>query len=414
MPKLTVGGRKVTIGDEFLSLSPQEQEATVEEISKSFGGANEGTAGTSWAEVGDRAIKNAPGSALNAGEMLGSYALPWVGGVQVGSQMGQDPAGAVQGAVDHVGKYLSDEGRKELIAERPFETAVEVGSLLTPGIKGVGKILPKAKVPLPKGRVAKDAFKESGALYDQLHSLGPYDPGATKGIAPAMDSALKAGRFSPERQSKAYSVLKDLGTELERDGATPGTLENWRKVIKRDLLNSPDGDLRDAGFEMMDTLDNFVNSEVGGPAAKAARSTFRKAVQADRLEFAIRQAERTAERGGKNFTHHLATQLQKLVTADERAIQKGRPPQFDEATRKRLDKIASERGGKMLDWIGNLSPDRRIGMMLNALGLGAAIPTGGWSLVLQGATGVGSYAAKKASERSGRAAVETLRNELLQ
>lgn len=36
MPTLNINGRKVTVGDEFLSLSPEQQNATVDEIAKSF------------------------------------------------------------------------------------------------------------------------------------------------------------------------------------------------------------------------------------------------------------------------------------------------------------------------------------------------------------------------------------------
>jgi hypothetical protein len=39
MPTLNIGGRKVTVSDEVLGLSPEQQSATVEEIASSFGPA---------------------------------------------------------------------------------------------------------------------------------------------------------------------------------------------------------------------------------------------------------------------------------------------------------------------------------------------------------------------------------------
>jgi hypothetical protein len=282
------------------------------------------------------------------------------------------------------------------------------------GAKAIRSALPTIpeRAPVAAKSQAAELFKDSGKLYDTLNNLGPYeDMAPALKVADDMGVALKTGRFSPERQQKAYSVVQDFRDEIARDGATPGTIEAWRRVIKRDLLKSSDGDLRDAGFAVMGELDDFVNSGVGGPAAKAARATFRKAVQVDRLEFAIAQAERTAARGGKNFTHHLATQLQNLIKQDELAVRKGRPPQFDAATRARLEKIADDKGGKILDWIGNASPDRRIGMILQVVGLGL---TGGANLGLQAALGIGGYVAKRKSESASREAIEKLLSEIAQ
>jgi hypothetical protein len=289
--------------------------------------------------------------------------------------------------------------------------AVETSPL---GIMGEQINSVAVKAPKVTSR-AKGLFGDSGKIYDQLDSLPMYED--AKPLLKATDdmvAGLEEARMFPDIHTTAYKIAERMRKEFETKGASPGTVEKWRKVIKRDLLNAQSDDVRSSGIVLMDTLDDFINSDAGGATAKAARSTFRKAVQTDRLEFAVRQAERTAARGGKNFTHHLATQLQQLVTKDERAIQKGRPPQFDEKTRKLLDKIASERGGKVLDWIGNLSPDRRIGMMLNMLGLGINATTGGAGLALQGAMALGGYAAKRASEGRSREAVEKLMQELAQ
>jgi hypothetical protein len=331
-----------------------------------------------------------------------------------------DPMAAVFGATGKIGERLGvlgsgSENRGERFGRAFGQSLGPLGQEFAPTAvlpKASSKLPATVKAPAVPATKAADLFDDTAKLYKQLNSLGPYeDMGVVRQIADDMEGALKTGRFSSERQPKAYSVVKDMREELARDGATPGTLESWRKVIKRDLLNSPDGDLRQAGSDMMDTLDDFVNSEAGGAVAKAARSTFRKAVQKDKIEFAVRQAERTAERGGKNFTHHLATQLQGLVKKDETAIHKGRPPQFDAAMRERLDKIATDKGGKILDWLGNASPDRRLGMMLQVLGFTA---TGGAHVGLQAVLAAGGYAAKRASERSSRDAIEKLMQEIAQ
>jgi hypothetical protein len=53
MPTLNIGGKRVTVGDEFMSLSPEDQNATVEEIASSLGPS-------SWSDTFAKAKENMP------------------------------------------------------------------------------------------------------------------------------------------------------------------------------------------------------------------------------------------------------------------------------------------------------------------------------------------------------------------
>jgi hypothetical protein len=281
------------------------------------------------------------------------------------------------------------------------------------GAVGARKASKAAKVATREA--AEELFDETSGFYRQLKDLPAYtDQKAVKGVVPKMEAALRAENMSEEIHTKAFKTVQNMAKGFDNAPQTPGTLEAWRRRIKTDLLSSSSADEREAGRIIMEQLDDFVNSGAGGDVAKAARATFRKAVQADKIEFAIKQAERVAERGGKNFTHHLATQLQRLVTADERAIAKGRPPQFDKATRDLMDKIARNRGGKILDWLGNFSPEGRLQAMLNLfVGGGLGVATGGASIPFQLGLGAAGMTAKAISNARSTGAVNKLQQSVI-
>jgi hypothetical protein len=295
------------------------------------------------------------------------------------------------------------------------ETSGALGALTGGVLGGVGARQAQKATRQATQQAAHDLFGDTAATYNQLKMLPAYtDQTAVKAIVPKMDASLRAENMSEEVHPKAFNTVKTMQKAFDNAPQTPGTLEAWRRRIKTDLLKSNSPDEREAGRILMDNLDNFVSSGSGGPVASAARATFRKSVQADKLDFAIKQAERTSERGGKNFTHHLATQLQQLVVADERAIAKGRPPQFDKAMRDKMERVAANRGGKILDWIGNFSPEGRLPAMLNLFaGTGAAIASGGTSLIPQAILGATGMAAKAASRARATNAVNSLQQGII-
>lgn len=119
----------------------------------------------SWGEVGTRALKNAPKSLLNASQALASFANPMSaasGALRSGIEIAKDPKAAARGTLEHYKKYTSVPGIKELVAEQPFETALEVGSLVAGG-RAIPK--PKPSTAMPRGSVrdGDELLRKGGA-----------------------------------------------------------------------------------------------------------------------------------------------------------------------------------------------------------------------------------------------------------
>jgi hypothetical protein len=138
MPTLNIGGKRVKVGDDFMSLSPEDQNATVEEIAGSF-------APDTWSETFAKAKENAPNPIKDPmGYLKGQFSNPIedvknvgklvLGGAELalGFEPHQQISNEQEVASDigrHYGNYLSEEGWKENIATNPAATLTDVLSL---------------------------------------------------------------------------------------------------------------------------------------------------------------------------------------------------------------------------------------------------------------------------------------------
>lgn len=75
MPTLTINGRDVDVGDEFLRLSPEQQNATVDEIAHSMGAVHSAQPDASPSSV------DAVGDALGGAALSATHGVPIVGGL---------------------------------------------------------------------------------------------------------------------------------------------------------------------------------------------------------------------------------------------------------------------------------------------------------------------------------------------
>jgi hypothetical protein len=200
MPTLTINGRSVTVGDEFLSLSPEQQDDTVDEIAASMGGASqpEATPKIPQTNMSDAAREFAS-FASNATQNPQVAAPAYDGGtfdaLTEGSHAGaffgyDDELGAAFNAPFHAaadwyqgrGFDVGDaytrlqkqlEGRKEgrreahPIASLTGEVAGGL-ALGNPGTQAVTKVLPAGKVTTAAAE---------GALYGGLYGSGEAKPG---------------------------------------------------------------------------------------------------------------------------------------------------------------------------------------------------------------------------------------------
>src|SRR5215813_12789168 len=145
MARLDIGGTQIEIGDDFLKLSPQDQDAFVKNTiipSQEFQAAQKATAEPKrgWADVPLEAVKNIPSDAFNTvADILGTGAsvaktvAPYVMqhgpnalqamAVDAGKAIYNDPAliKKIPAAVwnDLVESYGSEDAIKKTIATRP-------------------------------------------------------------------------------------------------------------------------------------------------------------------------------------------------------------------------------------------------------------------------------------------------------
>jgi hypothetical protein len=193
--------------------------------------------------------------------------------------------------------------------------------------------------------------------------------------------------------------------EFTQQGATPRALEDWRKIISEDLIG--DKRTRRGGKILRDTLDKFAESGEGGETAKLARKYFRRSIQMGKIEQALTSAKRMADRTSGDEALHIKSRFDTMLRADERAVARGKPAQFDPEMREFLKRVA-ETGSfeKALRWFGKLSPDSGLSKLAH---LAAGIGTGGAYVVPQMALGAGAFTAKKAAAKIPMKNVEALK-----
>lgn len=217
MPTLNIGGKRVKVGDEFLSLSPEQQNATVDEIAASMGGQGDSsayetaTANASKASQLTMPPKQAPAqrpvdlmtaTAATINGITGSVpflqnisdAVIGTGAQLTGGNYGETVAGLQQ-------------RRDELAQQAPIsDVAGKVGGILAPfGVAGKSKALAGA-LGMGEGNVLQRGanFGLSGAGYAGLQGISNGEsPGqilndmgygfATAAPIPLVGGAVRAG-----------------------------------------------------------------------------------------------------------------------------------------------------------------------------------------------------------------------------
>jgi hypothetical protein len=158
MPTLNIGGKRVKVGDDFMSLSPEDQNATVEEIAGSF-------APDTWSETFAKAKENAPNPIKDpTGYLKGQFSNPIedvknVGKLVLGGAehaLGFEPHQQISNEQEvasnfakHYGNYFSEKGIKENISQNPAATLTDVLSFGFPAARGAAGIGRRIVTPNP-------------------------------------------------------------------------------------------------------------------------------------------------------------------------------------------------------------------------------------------------------------------------
>lgn len=194
MAKLTINGRQVTVDDSFLKLSPEEQEATVEEIASSFK-ASDPRKGT-WSGSVLPVSRDAEGKVsfdANAG-ILGTikraFMLP--GDVATGKIDPQSDEGVAR-ASEFAGMFS------------PVNPAIRAGGRMVPGASQSTR---KAVVDPPSAEALRQAADQG---YDAARALGvEYAPSAVQQMAGQVRAGLEEKGIIGELVPKTYSILGKL------------------------------------------------------------------------------------------------------------------------------------------------------------------------------------------------------------
>lgn len=202
MPTLNIEGRRVKVGDDFLKLSPEQQQATVEEIARSLGVAQESTVSQnlrgelsaltqrSGADRGDSAGRNVDSFMRGAADMM-SFGLA----DEISAGMG-----ALTGIGGTFGDYSGNLRRQRITQEirdrnDPYaSTAGRVAGAVTGGV-GMAKIglSPTANLAADASLGAKiGAGALEGAVYGGAYGLGSGE-GATDRLKQGAGGAVAGG-----------------------------------------------------------------------------------------------------------------------------------------------------------------------------------------------------------------------------
>ncbi len=217
---------------------------------------------------------------------------------------------------------------------------------------------------------AYKAVDNSGVTYD-------FDTFGKKFSADVRTAAINA-----KRHPKAFSLLEDVENNIGKGyQPTLTEMDQFRQVVRRDLLKSTDASEQFFGEKMLDSIDDFINSGPKGAAdaintARKANTMWRKS---ETIQDALETAElRTTKSGsGGNIDNNIRNEVFKILKNKKQVAP------FTQTERKAMkDLVEGTNLQNWARWIGKLSPEGNgLALLLHAV---AGVKSGGSSLPLAG------------------------------
>lgn len=314
--------------------------------------------------------------------------------------------GAGQGAV--YGGGAADDGDRAAGAAFGGATGFGVGAAIPAAAEGFRALFGRAGAVMPE---IDQLYQAKNAAYAKVDSAGfRYSPQQYDGLVNDIYRRVGAANIDPNPDGAHKMAINMLNRLNSRSAPmTLGQLDDLRKVIRRDVIDS--GSKADAFFGdlMLDAIDDFIDGTGGSsimePARKAHQTLRKSELLADSLEKAYLNAA-SAGSGG-NIDNALRQQIKAILTNPSKARS------FTKAEKEAMRKIVE--GGNMqglLRLVGKLSPSGN-GLMA-ALGIGAtaanpamAIPIGAGIVAKKAADGM-TQGGVKALERAVRTGANPL------
>ena len=313
MPTLNIGGQKVRVDDSFLQLSPEDQNATVDEIAKGLASKRSGTIG----ETVDAFVRGAANAAtFGFADRIAAGMGSLTG---IGGERGEyDKNLATQRAIDEAN-----------LQEHPVAT---IGGNLAGGLAlPVGAA---ATAPTLAGRVAAGAGM--GAAQGALYGVGS-SPDLTNlpQVAGNMGAGAGVGALVGGAAPPVVEGLGQGAAFLLNKTSIPQTIRG---------LRNPEGT---AARLITDTIER--DARAGSP--RLTPGEFQDAVNAG-------QPVVTADMGG-TATRHLARTAANMSPEAETALNGAINPRFESQGPRIADLITSQGGGNSVETLAQLQEAAR-------------------------------------------------------
>lgn len=336
MPTLEIQGRRVEVGDNFLSLPKDQQNAVVNDIAKSFGPRQEKApqpadrmtigerakagfmdpfigveqlarhSGLGGAEEFDRYVREREADIRRRGG--GGFDIPRAVGSAV-SPLNLLPggaaartarpliAGAVTGAMG---------GAMEPVTSGDFATEKATQAGLGGALGGVLGTAGKAIRAIPRtGSTVEDLEQAARRGYDQLKNSNTVVRGNdVQNVVSIIENQLKANHFRDYLHPQTFAVMNEIRSH--QGNVDIGDLKGWQELLKK--VGGTPGDQEAARFaqDLFDRyLQNIPAAHVisGDPTRDAAilreaQSNWRAARRSEAVDMSLNRAERQAARAG--------------------------------------------------------------------------------------------------------------------
>jgi len=399
MPVLEIEGRKVEVDDSFMSLTPEQQDATVDEIAASFSqqqqpqeqgylsglvdsftqgatfnfgdelSANEAmwlgkTPEGGWFDyskpMGERydaalaaeraqqkAFSEANPKADIAAEITGAVLSPVNKLVPAPSSItGAIGQGAGYGAVSGFGAGEGDIGDQAMSAAKGAALGGAAGGVIGAAGKGLQSLARNKGVRdyVAAAPRVDDLKRAAGDLYDQAAQSGVVVPkqevqnlGARiRDVADQEGLIFKSGEID-DIFPKIRSVIRKMD-DISGDDISVRQLQNLRKNFQRAAGSTDPAEAR-VGKIMLDELDDFAGTIA--PELDQAKSIYAQAKTGERVAQANELASsRAAQYSNSGMQNALRTEFRQLY----RNIQKGRVKGISPDLKEQIRKVAEGEG----------------------------------------------------------------------
>jgi hypothetical protein len=411
MPTLNIGGKRVTVGDDFLQLPPDQQEATVNEIAQTMGAISGPTPLTQEdteqfkPDTSNSYTGNTVPAKIDYDTGERSLAVPRL--ISGAASAAKDAAmlpGQVYSGEKQVGDLTPGDTLNFAAFASPVNPAYRVGDRAIPGVarRETTRAGPAPKTPALRDVSGKqfDAFRASGANVKVE---------AARGFTRVATAQLeKEGFLSPDAKS-TYNVLKMLEGGPNSGYLSPAGIHSARKALGRIAGNYNNPTDQAAASRVIKMLDEFFETlppqgfvdRAAAEQAGAAKQLFRDArgnwaaaERSDTLTGKVHAAElrAAAANSGRNLDNSIRQRLAGIAISPSqgRGFTKGEIGQVEGVVKGTKGMNAARIGGNLLGGggglgsvvsgaVGGMGAAAATGSPVGAL-LGAAAPATGWAL----------------------------------